>query len=98
LDNIPNGTTKKTGNEVFDTSEKNKLDTAYTHAQQTSGNPHNVTKSQVGLSTVANERQLSRTSGNFSLLPEKSDVQKHFADIIPLQDSNDANKIKKVTV
>lgn len=33
--------------------------TAYTHSQKTSGNPHNVTKADVGLSNVANVRQMA---------------------------------------
>ena len=33
--------------------------TAYDHSQKTSGNPHNVTKSDVGLENVVNERQWS---------------------------------------
>lgn len=33
--------------------------TAYDHSQVTSGNPHQVTKTEVGLSNVANERQYS---------------------------------------
>jgi hypothetical protein len=36
--------------------------TAYDHSQKTSGNPHKVTKSDVGLSNVANERQYSASN------------------------------------
>jgi hypothetical protein len=36
--------------------------TAYEHSQKTSGNPHKVTKSDVGLSNVANERQYSASN------------------------------------
>lgn len=38
----------------FTNDLKNKLSIAYDHSQKTSGNPHNVTKSDVGLSNVPN--------------------------------------------
>lgn len=42
--------------------------TAYDHSQVTSGNPHNVTKSEVGLGNVTNDKQVkaisSSTNGN----------------------------------
>ena len=46
-DDIADTATRKMGNEIFNTSEKNKLDTAYTHSQAVTGNPHNVTAAQV---------------------------------------------------
>jgi hypothetical protein len=49
LDNIPNTATRKAGDKEYNTAEQNKLDSAYVHSQQLSGNPHNVTKAQVGL-------------------------------------------------
>ena len=97
-DDIADTVTRKMGNEVFDTSEKNKLDTAYTHSQAVTGNPHNVTASQVWLGNVANERQLSRTAGNFNALPLKTDIQRNMNDLVPIQDAFDNDIIKKVTV
>ena len=97
-DDIADTATRKMWDKVFNTSEQNKLDIAYTHAQQVTGNPHNVTANQVWLGNVANERQLSRTAGNFSAIPQKSDIQRHFNDLVPLQDSADSNKIKSVSV
>lgn len=38
----------------FSNDMKNKLSTAYDHSQKTSGNPHKVTKSDVGLANVDN--------------------------------------------
>ena len=97
-DDIADTVTRKMGNEVFDTSEKNKLDTAYTHSQAVTGNPHNVTASQVWLGNVANERQLSRTAGNFNAIPLKTDIQRNMNDLVPIQDAFDNDIIKKVTV
>jgi hypothetical protein len=97
-DDITDTVTRKMGNEVFDTSEKNKLDTAYTHSQAVTGNPHNVTAAQVWLGNVANERQLSRTAGNFNALPLKTDIQRNMNDLVPIQDAFDNDIIKKVTV
>ena len=97
-DDIADTATRKMGNEIFDTSEKNKLDTAYTHSQAVTGNPHNVTAAQVWLGNVANERQLSRTAGNFNALPLKTDIQRNMNDLVPIQDAFDNDIIKKVTV
>lgn len=97
-DDIADTVTRKMGNEVFDTSEKNKLDTAYTHSQAVTGNPHNVTAAQVWLGNVANERQLSRTAGNFNALPLKTDIQRNLNDLMVIQDDFDSDNIKKVTV
>lgn len=97
-DDIADTATRKMGNEIFNTSEKNKLDTAYTHSQAVTGNPHNVTAAQVWLGNVANERQLSRTAGNFNALPLKTDIQRNMNDLVPIQDAFDNDIIKKVTV
>lgn len=97
-DDIADTAARKMGNEIFNTSEKNKLDTAYTHSQAVTGNPHNVTAAQVWLGNVANERQLSRTAGNFNALPLKTDIQRNMDDLVPIQDAFDSDIIKKVTV
>ena len=97
-DDIADTAARKMGNEIFNTSEKNKLDTAYTHYQAVTGNPHNVTAAQVWLGNVANERQLSRTAGNFNALPLKTDIQRNMNDLVPIQDAFDSDIVKKVTV
>ena len=97
-DDIADTAARKMGNEIFNTSEKNKLDTAYTHSQAVTGNPHNVTAAQVWLGNVANERQLSRTAGNFNALPLKTDIQRNMNDLVPIQDAFDSDIVKKVTV
>ena len=96
-DDIPNGTTyEQTENNFSDAKDAN-LATAYSHALQTSGNPHQVTNTDVWLGNVADERQLSREAGNFSALTEKSDIQFHLADQTVIQDSSDGDKIKRVS-
>lgn len=97
-DDIADTAARKMGNEIFNTSEKDKLDTAYTHSQAVTGNPHNVTAAQVWLGNVANERQLSRTAGNFNALPLKTDIQRNLNDLMVIQDDFDSDNIKKVTV
>lgn len=97
LDDIPDWVTRKAGDAAFSSTKDAELATAYSHSQQISGNPHNVTKWEVWLGSVENERQLSRTADNFSALPEKSDVQFHLDDLTVLQDSSDSENIKKVT-
>lgn len=72
------------------------LATAYSHSQDINGNPHNTTKAMIGLGNVVNELQLSTTAWNFTPLPEKSDVQFHLNDLTVIQDSSDADNIKKV--
>ena len=44
--------------ESFTTALKGNYDTAYSHSQLTSGNPHNVTKADVGLGNVTNDAQI----------------------------------------
>ena len=97
LDNIPDGITRKAWSVAFWSWESSQLSTAYVHSQQT-GNPHGTTASQVGLGQVANERQLSRTAGNFNALPVRSDIQREFNDLVPIQDDFDSDTIKTVSV
>lgn len=42
------------------TDNSGNWDTAYTHSQVTSGNPHNVTKSEVGLGNVDNTSDMNK--------------------------------------
>ncbi len=97
LDDIPDWVSRKAWDVAYDTGEQSKVNTAYSHSQST-GNPHWTTASQIWLWLVANERQLSRTAGNFSALPVKSDIQRELNDIVPIQDSIDNDIIKSVTV
>lgn len=95
-DNVWDGSTfVRTNNNFTDTNVSN-LNNNTIHRWQTN-NPHNVTKSQIWLSNVTNDVQLSQTAGNFDTLTEKTDIQLHLNDKYVLQDSDDVNNIKSVT-
>lgn len=98
LDDIPDWVLRKAWSVPFWAWESSQLSTAYVHSQQVTGNPHNVTPSQIGLGLVANERQLSREPWNFNALPERSDIQREFNDTTVIQDAFDSDIIKKVSV
>lgn len=49
-DNINDGTTKA----IITLIQESNFETAYTHSQVTTGNPHSVTKTEVGLGNVSN--------------------------------------------
>jgi len=49
-DDVPDGSTKV----IITSTQETNFETAYTHSQTTSGNPHSVTKSEVGLGNVEN--------------------------------------------
>lgn len=49
--------------------------TAYTHSQTTSGNPHNVTKSDVGLGNVGNFKAVSTVASQGLSATEKSNAR-----------------------
>ena len=57
--------------EAFTTALKNYYDTAYSHSQLTSGNPHNVSKSDVGLGNVSNDLQV-KASGDQTIYGVKT--------------------------
>lgn len=95
-DDIPDGTTFVQTENNFADARATELQIAYSHSQNVSGNPHNTTKTMIWLSNVTNDIQLSQTANNFSILPEKSDVQFHLDDMTVLQDSSNGNIIKKV--
>ena len=46
--------------------------TAYTHSQVTSGNPHTVTKTEVGLGNVTNDAQLKRAASDWTGFTEET--------------------------
>jgi hypothetical protein len=61
-----------------------------------SGNPHNVTKTQVGLSNVTNDAQLKRSAGDINSFQEKTSPDNN--DIVLIEDSADGNNKKKATI
>ncbi len=95
-DEVWDGTAFVRTNNNFTNTNVSDLNNNTIHRTQTD-NPHNVTKTQIGLSNVTNDVQLSQTAGNFNFLTEKSDIQLHLNDKYVLQDSDDANIIKSVT-
>src|SRR5690606_9315505 len=55
----------------YDNTEKQNVATAYTHSQITSGNPHQVTKSDLGLGKVENKTSAEiRSEITVSDIPE----------------------------
>ena len=76
--------------------------TAYDHSQLTSGNPHNVTKSDVGLSNVTNVAQASSThghgiiqnSGTIDPNNMTSDVLKYIPGIVTPNTNNGNNALR----
>ena len=59
-------------------------------------NPHQVDKSQVGLSLVTNDPQIKRNAGDFDLFTEKT--QANSQDIVLIEDSEDSFNKKKITI
>ena len=59
-------------------------------------NPHQVTKTQVGLTNVTNDAQLKRTAGDFDSFQQKTTTADN--DILLIEDSADSGNKKKVTI
>ncbi len=59
-------------------------------------NPHNVTKSQIGLANVSNDAQLKRTSNDFNSFDEK--INTDYNDIVLIEDSRNDYEKKKVKI
>ncbi|MBI5325030.1 MAG: hypothetical protein HZB41_07145 [Ignavibacteriae bacterium] len=59
-------------------------------------NPHQVTKTQVGLSNVSNDSQLKRSASDFDSFSQKTIPADN--DILLIEDSADSNNKKKVSV
>lgn len=59
-------------------------------------NPHEVTKTQVGLGSVTDAPQLLRSANDFSLFSEKATVSG--TDILLIEDSEDSGNKKKVQI
>ena len=64
------------------------------HKNVVTGNPHSVTKSEVGLSSVTNDSQLKRSANDFSTFTEKTTLVND--DLILIEDSADSGTKKKV--
>jgi len=93
-DNIPSGATYVQTENNYSTAEKNKVTNAYTHAQQTSGNPHNVTATEVWLGNVTNDAQLTRWSDDWVWFPNRFSLDS--GDRVLVEDSTDGYAKKKV--
>lgn len=70
--------------------------TAYDHSQLISGNPHNVSKSDVGLGNVTDDAQLKRAAGDFSSFPLKTTPA--LTDIMLIEDAADNGNKKYVQI
>jgi hypothetical protein len=68
--------------------------TAYDHSQITTGNPHSVTKAEVGLGNVTNDAQLKRAAGDFDTFTAITTVAPD--DIILVEDASDSYNKKEV--
>lgn len=82
---------------VIQTSDVSGLDsqlsTLSSHIGNTS-NPHNVTKSQIGLENVTNDAQLTRGPSDFLSFPTKTTPSS--SDILLIEDSNDGYQKKRI--
>jgi len=67
-----------------------------THRGTVVGNPHDVTKSDVGLGNVTDDAQLKRGAADFTTFVEKADPID--TDILLVEDSADANNKKKIQI
>lgn len=89
--------TRITSNEGTLVTHDGRLDSLETdvtnHTTNTSGNPHNVTKAQVGLTNVSNDAQLKRSEGDFNSFSEK--LTPVGDDVVLLEDSEDATPYTK---
>lgn len=86
-----------TGTLSEQTDLQNELDgkAPASHVDDTN-NPHQVTKTQVGLSNVTNDAQLKRSAGDFDSFTQKTTPDDN--DILLIEDSADSNNKKKATV
>lgn len=95
-DNIPDWVTFVRTNNNFTNQEKSELQTAYSHSQQITGNPHNVTKTEVWLWNVLDEEQLSKSPNDWWSFSNKLTPDAN--DEFLIEDNNDGNSKKRVTV
>lgn len=65
-----------------------------THIDDTTGNPHSVDKSDVGLANVTNDAQLKRSDNDWSAISEKTSP--HNDDVILIEDSEATGAKKKI--
>jgi hypothetical protein len=66
------------------------------HIANISGNPHNVTKANIGLSNVTDNAQLKRSSGDFGVFTLK--LLPISGDVILIEDSEDSSNKKYITL
>ena len=94
-DNLPEGATNKyyTDDRVSANAD---VSANTTHRNTTTGNPHQVTKSEVGLGNVTNDAQLKRAAGDINSFTEKTTPAN--ADLILIEDSADSYNKKKVQI
>jgi hypothetical protein len=59
-------------------------------------NPHEVTKSQVGLSAVTNDAQLKRSAADFAIFDAKTTLTSN--DVLLIEDSEDSGNKKRITI
>jgi hypothetical protein len=69
---------------------------SYDHIQIISGNPHNVTKFEVGLDNVTNDAQLKREAGDINSFVEKTIISDN--DIVIIEDSENTYIKKKAKI
>ncbi len=86
-----------TGNIADQTDLQNELagKAPASHVNDTN-NPHQVTKTQVGLNNVTNDEQLKRSAGDIGTFQQKTTPSDN--DILLIEDSADGGNKKKVTV
>ncbi len=65
-----------------------------THLDDILTNPHDVTKTQVGLSNVTNDSQLKRSAGDLNSFPSKANPD--LLDVVIIEDSADSFNKKKI--
>ena len=80
-------------NARFDADEQ-AIDLNTAHRNTTSGNPHQVTKAEVGLGDVTNDAQLKRAGNDFATFTEKTVPKSN--DIVLIEDSENGYAKKKL--
>lgn len=70
--------------------------TAFTEHLIDYENPHQVTKTQVGLPNVTNDSQLKRSADDFAAFDAKTSLSPD--DVLLIEDSDDAGNKKKITI
>lgn len=82
----------------------NKADISHSHDsdytpsihQDDTQNPHQVSKSQIGLANISNDAQLKRSASDFSTFSEKHTLSNN--DLLLIEDSEDSFQKKKIKI